>query len=126
MRTNTYRPDALRITPLNKLMRRIRRPIMQLLDRLPIHARSDRRFVLVVVVVEEGSEDVGRGGGGVVEARHAVPFADSILAADLEGFGIGSVGRGAGGGEEGDGGRYRLDAAVERGGVETLDWWVES
>lgn len=57
----------------------------------------------------------------MVEARHSVPFADAIFAADFEGFWVGSAGREGGGREEGDGGRDRLDAAVERGGVETLD-----
>jgi hypothetical protein len=55
----------------------------------------------------------------VVEARHAVPFANSILTADFCGFRI------WGGREEGDGGGDRLNAAVERGGIEALDWRVQ-
>ena len=52
----------------------------------------------------------------MAEACKAVPFSHSILSPNLE---VGGRGEGF------EGGRDGLDAAVEGGGVETLDWGRE-
>lgn len=120
MRTDTYSLHTLSITPLNDPMQGISAPVMQFLDILPIHARPNRRDVLVVVALKQRFQDARRGRRGVVEPCRAVPLAEAILAADLVCFRVrGRDGEGL------DGGIERLDAAVEWRGVEALDWWRE-
>jgi len=56
----------------------------------------------------------------VVESRHAVPFSKAIFGADFERFGVVDCG-----GEGFNGREDGLNAAVERGGVDTGDGWRE-
>lgn len=116
MRAQHDRLDAFPITLLDDPMQRIRRPIMQLGNRLPVHRRLDGHLVRVVVVREQGLHDGRLGRRRVVEPGHPVPLADAILAADLPRLGVAGPR-----GQSGDGGRDGLHAAVEGGRVDALD-----
>lgn len=56
----------------------------------------------------------------MLEACHAIPLSNAIFAPDFLRLGV----RGCGG-ERFDGGIDCLETTVERGGIESLDRWVE-